>query len=181
MSSSSTSLTTRIIIWIIAITFMVSSLGISLAIIWQSMENRDDTTSQTDQKTLAGSNLENFTPVKEKVEKLQTTDIKAGTGKEVKVGDTITADYTGAFVNTGIVFESSLDSGQPFTAPLKLPTEQDPQGLIAGWVEGLAGMKEGGTRRLVIPAALAYGEQGSASIPPNSDLVFDITVHAIGQ
>lgn len=174
---SSTSMTTRIIIWIIAVTFALSSLGISIAVIWQSMENRDkDTASQEDKKTLAGSQLENFTPI-EKVEKLEIIDIKPGEGREVKVGDTITADYTGAAAKSGIVFESSLDSGQ--AATFQLAEGQ----LIQGWVEGLAGMKEGGTRRLVIPAEKGYGPTGSqdGSIQPNTDLVFDITLHSIGK
>lgn len=173
--TSSTNLTTRIIIWIIAITFAVSSIGISIAVIWQSMENRNNVgTSQPDKQTLAGSKLAGFEPV-EKVDELQSIDLKPGTGAEVKVGDVITADYTGAFANSGLIFQSSLDAGQPFTSPLSEDR------ILKGWVQGLAGMKEGGTRRLIIPAALAYGDQGRDTIPPNSNLVFDITLHKIGE
>jgi FKBP-type peptidyl-prolyl cis-trans isomerase len=111
--------------------------------------------------------LENFEPV-DNVESLEKIDIEVGQGKEIKPGGTVRAHYTGAIASTGRVFESSLDRGEPADFPL--------DGVIAGWTEGVPGMKEGGKRRLLIPAAQAYGENpppGSA-IPPNSDLVFDI-------
>jgi FKBP-type peptidyl-prolyl cis-trans isomerase len=76
---------------------------------------------------------------------------------------------------TGIVFQSSLDGGQP------IPFGLDQ--VIAGWTQGVPGMKVGGKRRLLIPAALAYGAnppQGSG-IPANADLVFDIELVKIGR
>jgi FKBP-type peptidyl-prolyl cis-trans isomerase len=77
--------------------------------------------------------------------------------------------------STGKIFQSSKDTGQP--VPLSLSQ------VIAGWSQGIPGMKEGGTRRLLIPAALAYGAQPpqGSDIPANADLVFDVTVHKIGQ
>lgn len=170
---SSTSLTNRIIIWVIAIIFAVSSLGLSAAVIWQSFEDRRNDENAQEEKTLAGSKLENFDPV-EQVDELQIIDLEEGTGREVQLGDTITADYTGAFASSGVIFESSLDS-QPFT------TQLEEGGLIKGWTDGIPGIKEGGTRRLIIPASLAYGETGQGSIPPNTNLVFDVTVHLIGE
>ncbi len=89
-----------------------------------------------------------------------------GTGPEVAKGGTVTAHYTGALAKDGTIFQSSKDSGKPFTAPLT--------GVIPGWQEGIPGMKVGGTRRLVIPASLAYGDKATGTIPANSDLVFDI-------
>lgn len=87
-------------------------------------------------------------------------------------GATITAHYTGALTKDGTIFQSSHDFGQPATFGLHQ--------VIAGWTQGVPGMKIGGTRRLVIPAALAYGSRSpSANIPPNSDLVFDIELVAI--
>ena len=123
---------------------------------------------------LQGKPLAGFTPVAS-IPELQKIDTTPGTGKEVKAGDTVTVDYTGAVAATGIVFQSSKDTGQP--VPLSLSQ------VIAGWSQGIPGMKEGGTRRLLIPAALAYGgtpPQGS-NIPANADLVFDVTVKKIGQ
>lgn len=123
---------------------------------------------------LQGTQLAGFTPVAS-VTELQKTDTTPGTGKEVKAGDTVTVDYTGAVASTGKIFQSSKDSGQP--VPLSLSQ------VIAGWSQGIPGMKEGGTRRLLIPASLAYGAnppQGS-DIPANADLVFDVTVHKVGN
>lgn len=120
---------------------------------------------------LEGSTLANFTPV-QGVPALQIIDIKDGTGAVVPAGATITAHYTGALAATGVIFQSSHDFGEAITFPLDQ--------VIAGWTQGVPGMKIGGIRRLVIPAAQAYGAHSpSPSIPANSDLVFDIELVAI--
>jgi peptidylprolyl isomerase len=120
---------------------------------------------------LEGTKLANFTPVAS-VAELEIIDTVVGTGDEVPVGATITAHYTGALCVDGTIFQSSHDFGDPITFPL--------DGVIAGWTQGVPGMKVGGTRRLVIPAAMAYGERSpSPNIPANSDLVFDIELTAI--
>lgn len=120
---------------------------------------------------LEGTKLADFAPV-QSVETLQTTDTVEGSGDEVQAGATITAHYTGALCADGTIFQSSHDMGQPITFPLS--------GVIQGWQEGVPGMKAGGTRRLVIPAALAYGAQSpTPNIPPSSDLVFDIELVSI--
>ena len=109
------------------------------------------------------------------IPKLETVDTKVGTGEEVKPTDTVTVDYTGAVAATGVIFQSSLDSGQPVSFPLDQ--------VIRGWTEGIPGMKVGGTRRLLIPADLAYGANPpqSSGIPSNANLVFDVTLHKIGK
>lgn len=120
---------------------------------------------------LEGTKLANFTPV-DSVPELQIIDVVEGTGEVVPTGATITAHYTGALCKDGTIFQSSKDFGRAITFPLG--------GVIAGWTEGVPGMKVGGTRRLVIPAAKAYGAQSpAANIPPNSDLVFDIELVAL--
>jgi FKBP-type peptidyl-prolyl cis-trans isomerase len=120
---------------------------------------------------LEGTKLANFTP-QDSVAELQIVDTVVGTGDEVVEGATITAHYTGALVKDGTIFQSSHDFGDPVTFGLKQ--------VISGWTQGVPGMKVGGTRRLIIPSALAYGSvRAAANIPPNSDLVFDIELTAI--
>ncbi len=115
---------------------------------------------------LEGTKLEGFEPI-DTVPELQKFDLKEGDGEVVPEGSTITAHYTGALCKDGTIFQSSHDFGEAITFPLS--------GVIAGWQLGVPGMKVGGIRRLVIPAAQAYGAQSpSPNIPPNSDLVFDI-------
>lgn len=122
-------------------------------------------------KPLEGTKLSAFEPTK-KVTELLIIDTIDGTGQTVVKGDTITAHYTGALVADGTIFQSSLDFGRPATFGLDQ--------VISGWTQGVPGMKVGGTRRLVIPSALAYGSQrAAANIPPNSDLVFDIELISI--
>ena len=119
---------------------------------------------------LAGKPLQNFTPIAH-IDSLQKIDTTPGNGAAAGANSTVTVVYTGALTSTGIVFESSQDSGQPVSFPLNQ--------VIKGWQEGIPGMKIGGTRRLLIPAALAYGSQASAKIPANSDLVFDVTLLSV--
>ena len=120
---------------------------------------------------LEGTKLANFVPV-DNVPALQILDVTAGTGDAVPPGAKITAHYTGALCADGTIFQSSHDFGQPVTFGLNQ--------VIKGWTDGVPGMKVGGIRRLIIPAAMAYGAQSpSANIPPNSDLVFDIELVAI--
>ena len=120
---------------------------------------------------LEGTKLQNFTPLAT-VPALQIVDLQEGTGDTVQPGATITAHYTGALVKDGTIFQSSHDFGDPVTFGLGQ--------VIAGWTEGVPGMKVGGVRRLIIPAEKAYGAHSpAANIPPNSDLVFDIELAAI--
>ena len=118
-----------------------------------------------------GTKLHDFEPRGE-VKDLEIIDTEIGTGEEVKPGATITAHYTGALVKNGIIFQSSHDFGDAITFGLDQ--------VIKGWTHGVPGMKIGGTRRLVIPAEMAYGASSPAkNIPANSDLVFDIDLVAI--
>lgn len=167
-----------------AILFFATSLGLSFAVIWQMYQDshtKKSDTTQTQQEDknvnenkLAGTQLSDFTPV-EKIDALQSIDLTAGTGTEVKAGDTVTVDYTGAVAATGVIFQSSLDSGQPVSFGLDQ--------VIDGWKEGIPGMKAGGKRRLLIPAEKAYGANppSGSGIPANADLVFDVTLHSVGE
>jgi peptidylprolyl isomerase len=94
-------------------------------------------------------------------------DTKVGTGPVAQAGQTASVQYTG-WLPDGTKFDSSRDRNQPFQFPLGAGR------VIKGWDEGVAGMKVGGRRMLVIPPALAYGPGGSGPIPPNATLVFDV-------
>ena len=119
-----------------------------------------------------GTKLHNFEPRTEQVTELEIIDVEVGAGEEVQPGATITAHYTGALVKNGIIFQSSHDFGQAISFGLDQ--------VIIGWTVGVPGMKIGGTRRLIIPAEMAYGASSPAkNIPANSDLVFDIDLVAI--
>jgi peptidylprolyl isomerase len=106
--------------------------------------------------------------------KLVIKDLVVGTGKTAKVGDTVTVNYVGVLDKTGKEFDSSWKTGQPASFPLTHG------GVIAGWVNGIPGMKVGGRRELIIPADQAYGKAGRPpTIPPNSALVFVVDLLSI--
>ena len=167
--------------------FLLTSSALTIAVVYSLIQQHNakpsdgaastnSSTSNTSGKPVTGklqdTKLANFTPVAS-ISSLQAIDTTVGTGATVKSTDTVTVDYTGAVANTGIIFQSSLDTGQTVSFPLNQ--------VIAGWTEGIPGMKVGGTRRLLIPANLAYGANPPAGsgIPANADLVFDVTLHAI--
>jgi FKBP-type peptidyl-prolyl cis-trans isomerase FkpA len=109
---------------------------------------------------------------------LQYEDVVIGTGAEAKAGDHVSVHYTGWLQNAdgsaGKKFDSSKDRGDLFKFPLGGGR------VIQGWDEGVQGMKIGGLRRLVIPAALGYGARGAGGvIPPNATLIFDVELHAV--
>ena len=99
---------------------------------------------------------------------LKYEELKEGTGPEAKAGDTVEVHYTG-WLTDGTKFDSSVDRGQPFS--FKLGARK----VIAGWDEGVAGMKVGSKRKLTIPPELGYGKRGAGGvIPPDADLVFEV-------
>ena len=104
---------------------------------------------------------------------LMIKDMTVGTGAEAKAGDTVTVQYVGMLTN-GTVFDASATHGTAgFTFPLGAGQ------VIKGWDQGVAGMKVGGKRELVIPASLGYGAQAVGSIPANSTLVFEVELLSI--
>lgn len=110
----------------------------------------------------------NIKPVdQEQLKKITIEDTQLGTGQEVKSGDVVCIDYKGSLID-GKVFDESYKRGQPFVTQIGVGR------VIPGWDLGIVGLKEGGKRKLTIPAELAYGSKDSAAIPANSTLVFEV-------
>ena len=109
---------------------------------------------------------------------LQITDSKVGTGATPKPGQTCVMHYTGWLYENGAKgkkFDSSVDRGEPFEFPI------GQKRVIAGWDEGVASMKVGGKRTLIIPPALGYGARGAGGvIPANATLLFEIELLKVG-
>lgn len=176
----------RVGILLITLLFVGTTVGVTIyAIATNGNQNDTQTLSQEEleqltqqqeqEEAVPTSSLENFTPV-DSITELRYEDLVVGTGAEVTtdLSVPITFHYTGVLAVNNQGFDSSVDRGEPITYPLNQ--------LIQGWQQGIPGMKEGGKRRLYIPAALAYGDQSpSALIPANSDLVFDIEVIKVGE
>jgi peptidylprolyl isomerase len=108
---------------------------------------------------------------------LKITDTKVGTGVSPRTGQTCVMHYTGWLYQNGAKgakFDSSVDRGQPFE--FSIGTGQ----VIKGWDEGVATMKVGGKRTLIIPPALGYGSRGAGGvIPPNATLIFEVELLAV--
>jgi FKBP-type peptidyl-prolyl cis-trans isomerase len=107
---------------------------------------------------------------------LKYVDLVVGTGAEAQKGQTVAVHYTG-WLTDGKKFDSSVDRGQPFSFPLGAGR------VIKGWDEGVAGMKVGGKRKLMIPPQLGYGERGAGGglIPPNAELIFEVQLLEIAK
>ncbi|NBO92254.1 MAG: FKBP-type peptidyl-prolyl cis-trans isomerase [Planctomycetia bacterium] len=100
---------------------------------------------------------------------LKYEDLKVGDGAEAKKGKSVVVHYTGWLAKDGKKFDSSLDRKEPFEFDLGAGK------VIKGWDEGVAGMKVGGKRKLLIPSELGYGARGAGGvIPPQADLVFEV-------
>jgi FKBP-type peptidyl-prolyl cis-trans isomerase FkpA len=124
---------------------------------------------------LAACGAPELPPATAGVDQLQVIDLTVGNGAEAVAGKRVTVHYSGWLYEPaqpetkGKPFDSSREAGRPFTFALGAGQ------VIAGWDQGVQGMKVGGQRRLVIPHALAYGEHGAGGvIPPRATLVFDV-------
>jgi len=105
---------------------------------------------------------------------LKYVELKEGTGAVAKAGNAVEVHYTGWLQSNGTKFDSSVDRKKAFNFDLGA------RKVIAGWDEGVAGMKEGGKRKLFIPAKLGYGDRGAGgAIPPGADLVFEVELLSI--
>ena len=175
----------RVFAWVGVVVIVISVGALSAAVVIQNIMSRNTDSSQQAQSATALNCADNETestlPAPEKfvvtqpVTELQKTDVRPGSGATAKDGDCLVVKYYGTLAKDGTLFDESYTKPSGFAFTLG-------QGqVIKGWDTGVAGMKVGGERRLVIPAALAYGSQGSGAIPPNADLVFYVKLLRIKQ
>lgn len=178
----------RVAAFFLAMLFLLSTIGATAYVIWQINQEeagivQEDTETDptladpSDQQACGASTVATVEPRPVPtittnagaIAELQTIDVKVGEGEEVLPGDCVTALYYGTLASDGRNFDGNYETGQPLEFSLN--------GVIQGWTDGIPGMKVGGIRRLLIPSAQAYGEAGSGgTIPPNSDLIFEVEI-----
>jgi FKBP-type peptidyl-prolyl cis-trans isomerase len=158
-----------------ALLFLITASALTIVVIYDSVTREDTPPTQQTACSIDGSVVTDVTlPVPEayksegKVETLKSEDLEQGKGTAAKNGDCLQMKYYGSLASNGELFDEN------FTEKTLLQFQLGSQQVIAGWDQGVTGMKEGGVRRLSIPASLGYGEQAQGSIPANSDLVFVI-------
>lgn len=125
--------------------------------------------------SIAANSAKEKPAMKKTITELEKIDTVVGQGREAMPGSNVAVHYTGWLYDPskpdghGKKFDSSVDRGDPFEFPLGAGH------VIRGWDEGVAGMKEGGKRTLIIPAGMGYGARGAGGvIPPNATLLFDV-------
>ena len=180
--------TQRVAAFLLAGLFLLTTLGGTAYVVWEinreTILPSDSQTASTESETqdpeeaacgegefaaVEPRALPTVTKLDGAVTELRKTDVKEGTGEEVQAGDCVAALYYGTLASSGEKFDGNYETGTPIEFSLS--------GVIAGWAEGIPGMKVGGVRRLEIPATLGYGEEGSGqTIPPNSDLIFEVEI-----
>ncbi|MFZ1684540.1 MAG: FKBP-type peptidyl-prolyl cis-trans isomerase [Candidatus Zixiibacteriota bacterium] len=194
----------RVVAFFLAGLFLLSTLGATAYVIWQINHEEGGIVNETAEEKAAAEALKTQQATEEaqqsedpnydpnvcgrgtfaaveprttptvttragSITELQTVDVKVGDGEEVQPGDCVAALYYGTLATTGESFDGNYDTGAPIEFSL--------DGVIAGWTEGIPGMKVGGVRRLLIPAEKGYGAQGSGeTIPANSDLIFEVEI-----
>lgn len=164
-----------------AVLFLVTSAALTVAVIWQATQqdntdktattpNQTNTSCQLTQVSASAGTAPTVYKTSSQVTKLQTTDLKPGTGQVAKAGDCLIVKYYGTVADSGKLFDENFTKAAALQFPLGKGN------VIQGWDLGLIGMKVGGERRLVIPANQAYGTNPPAGsgIPANAALVFDV-------
>lgn len=164
----------------LAAIFLVTSITFTVFAVIQLVGNDGENTAQPASScdlsvsvAAAKFPLPDIYKASSQVTKLTVTDLVDGSGTPAKAGSCLTVKYFGTLAGSGEVFDQ--DFNQPFALRFSLGQGN----VISGWDLGLVDMKVGGTRRLVIPPALAYGPQAQGSIPANSTLVFVVKLLAI--
>jgi peptidylprolyl isomerase len=160
---------------IFAFTLIIIFVGVAVYVFYKKSNNINNTANVELSPSVSATSTPSPTPENNIIQMengLKIQDLKVGTGSEAKVGYAVEVNYLGTLEN-GTKFDSSYDRNQPFQFTLGVGQ------VIKGWDVGVAGMKVGGKRKLIIPPALAYGEQGQGPIPPNSTLIFEVELLAV--
>jgi FKBP-type peptidyl-prolyl cis-trans isomerase len=187
----------RVAAFLLAALFLASTVGATAYVVWeinrdpvlvnetaeekaaaealaktreQEAQGEESACGQSEVAAVSPRTLPTTTKVATPVKELKTTDVKVGEGEEVQPGDCVTALYYGTLATDGTKFDGNYETGKAIEFSLN--------GVIAGWTEGIPGMKVGGIRRLEIPAEKGYGDQSQGSIPANADLVFEVEIVA---
>ncbi len=179
----------RIAAFLLAMLFLLSTIGATAYIIWEinreeggivddnslTIDETQDAKESASEACGAGTiaavdprPIPTVTSNSGAITTLEKIDVKVGDGEEVQPGDCVAALYYGTLASNGEKFDGNYESGKPIEFSLT--------GVIQGWTDGIPGMKVGGVRRLLIPAAQAYGERDNGSIPANSDLIFEVEI-----
>lgn len=185
MEKSSTTTAQRVAIWAIIVALAIGSVGAYFVIILQNDNAKIDQAKQQEQlkkaqeaqKNMTNDPLDGFAAEpfdKASVTALAVQELKPGTGKAATAASTVEANYFG-WTSDGKIFDSSKKSG--VTSPVSFPLNQ----VIAGWTEGLTGVKEGGVVKLLIPGDKAYGAAGApqAGIGANEPLAFIVELKKV--
>lgn len=172
MKPTHTAIATALAVAVVAFFFMFNGFAFFSPSTIQSDQNLSADSAIPTNNPIVNPTINMPTNIPESVTELQMKDEVVGTGAVAVAGDTVTVNYVGALTN-GKVFDAS--ASHPETASgftFNLGAGQ----VIKGWDQGVAGMKVGGKRLLIIPASLAYGSQevGDSIIPANSTLVFEV-------
>lgn len=183
MATSTTRKRDRFFAGMGALLFLVTASALTIAVVFDSSSkpNTDQNANQTQTATCDPQipvlskvyPLPDYEHQNAPVQKLATTDLTVGTGAAAKNGDCLHVKYYGTLAKNGTKFD------EDFSDTTALQFTLGGGQVIPGWDQGMAGMKVGGVRRLVIPASLAYGAQGQGSIPANATLVFLVKLLAI--
>ena len=165
-----------------ALLFLVTASALTIAVIINAVDTHDSSKTEAQAASQAASCSSSasiaaptlaapdvYKP-EGQVKALDKTDLEAGTGATLKSGDCVQVKYYGTLASNGTKFDEN------FTQPTAFQFQLGKGNVIQGWDQGLVGAKVGSTRRLVIPANLAYGSQAAGSIPANSALVFVVKI-----
>lgn len=163
---------------------LLSLIAAACAVLALAACGDDDSSTESTESTETSTTKSSATPPQTKPQvtvpegappqQLETREIVEGTGPEAKAGDQVTVQYVGVNYKNGEEFDASWDRGEPFSFSLGAGE------VIPGWDQGVAGMKVGGRRELIIPPELGYGTTGSPpAIPPNETLIFVVDLLAV--